>query len=139
MHRKKSITIQFYRVSRWFYTHYLKILGLIIYRLNYILFNCVIPPTAKLGDNVIFGHSVGIVIHDKATIGDNTKIYQHVTIGGQARNIGSNCIIGTGAVVIADVGNNVKIGANAVVLEPIPDNCIAVGIPARIINKSESK
>jgi len=29
----------------------------------------------------------------------------------------------------------VRIGANAVVLEDIPDNCIAVGIPAKVITK----
>lgn len=135
MYRKTSIALQLYRLSRFLYLNHFRILGLIIYRLNYILFNCVIPPTAVLGDNVNFGHSVGIVIHDKVKIGNNTKIYQHVTIGGQARKIGDNCLIGTGAVVMADVGNNVNIGANAVVLKPVPDNSTAVGVPARIISK----
>ena len=30
------------------------------------------------------------------------------------------------------IGNNVKVGANSVVLEDVPDNCTAVGIPAKI-------
>lgn len=33
------------------------------------------------------------------------------------------------------IGNNVTIGANAVVLKDVPDDCIAVGVPARIIKK----
>ena len=35
------------------------------------------------------------------------------------------------------IGNNVDIGANAVVITDVPDNCIAVGVPARIIKKYE--
>lgn len=136
MHRKQSITIQLYKIYRWLYTHHLKILGLILYRINYMLFNCVIPPTTQLGENVVFGHSVGIILHDKLVVGKNTKIYQHATIGGQARKVGANCLIGTGAVVLADLGDNVSVGANAVVLENVPDNCTAVGVPARIIPKN---
>ena len=34
------------------------------------------------------------------------------------------------------IGNNVNIGANAVVLCDIPDNCTAVGIPARIVKEN---
>ena len=37
------------------------------------------------------------------------------------------------------IGNNVKIAANAVVLEPIPDNCTAAGIPARVVRNNGSK
>lgn len=53
--------------------------------------------------------------------------------------IGDNVIIGTGARILGNVriGNNVKIGSNSVVLTDIPDNCLAVGVPARIIRKEE--
>lgn len=49
--------------------------------------------------------------------------------------------ISTGACVLGDIriGNNVTIGANAVVLKDIPDNCIAVGVPAKIISKDNSQ
>lgn len=45
-------------------------------------------------------------------------------------------MIGAGAVILGDllIGDNVRIGANAVVLQDIPDNCTAIGIPARYIN-----
>lgn len=40
-----------------------------------------------------------------------------------------------GAIVIGGVtiGNDVTIGANAVVLNPVPDNAIVAGVPAKII------
>ncbi|ACK98051.1 serine acetyltransferase [Bacillus cereus G9842] len=43
--------------------------------------------------------------------------------------------MGTGAKILGPVsiGNNVVIGANAVVLKDIPDNCMVVGIPAKIV------
>jgi serine acetyltransferase len=83
----------------------------------------------------------GIIISHYAKIGKNCVINQQVTIAqcsnNKAATIGDNCFIGAGAKIIGDVkiGNNVKIGANAVVVKDIPDNCTAVGVPARNIYK----
>ena len=43
-------------------------------------------------------------------------------------------MVGSGAKILGPfkIGNNVKIAANAVVLEAIPDDCTAVGVPARV-------
>ena len=51
--------------------------------------------------------------------------------------IGNNVEFGAGCKVLGDIviGNNVVIGANAVVLCDVPDNAIAVGVPARVIKK----
>lgn len=102
---------------------------------------------AQFKTNPILPHQLsGIFIASTATIGSNVTILQQVTIGGnpktfdgkspisQSAHIGDNVIIGAGAKIIGDVaiGNNVSIGANTVVLDDIPDNCIAVGIPAVI-------
>jgi serine O-acetyltransferase len=42
--------------------------------------------------------------------------------------------IGAGAKILGPIkiGNNVVIGANAVVITDVPDDCIAVGVPAVI-------
>ena len=50
---------------------------------------------------------------------------------------GENVKVYTGATVIGSIkiGNNVTIGANTVVITDVPDNCLAVGVPARIIPK----
>ncbi len=53
--------------------------------------------------------------------------------------IGNNVDIGTGAKVLGNIriGNNVVIGANAVVLTDVPDDSVAVGVPA-IIKRRQS-
>ena len=85
----------------------------------------------RAGKNLFVGHG--------ATIGkgtpdpdDNTHIYPI---------IGDNVSIYANAVVFGGiyVGNNVKIGAGAVVNKNIPDNCTAVGNPARIIVKEQNR
>ena len=102
---------------------------------------------ASIGTNTIFHHhGVGCVVHDNAVIGENCHIFQNVTLGskwshgkldGGASIIGNNVLIGAGAVILGNikVGDNVNIGANAVVITDIPDNSIAVGVPAKIISK----
>lgn len=132
-----GIAMKIYRIERWFYNHNMKFISKLFYRLNFILFNCSIPPTTKIGSGVIFPHSTGIIIHQNSVIGDNTKIYQNVTIGNNnGPKIGKNCIIGTGACILGDIviGDNCKVGANAVVLKNIPSNSTAVGVPSKIIN-----
>ena len=49
-----------------------------------------------------------------------------------APEIGNNVDIGSGAKLLGriKIGNNVLIGANAVVICDVPDNSIAVGVPA---------
>lgn len=77
------------------------------------------------------------------TMGRNCQVWQNVTIGkktsgGGSPVIGNNVKICAGALVLGDIkiGDNVVIGANAVVLQDVPNNCIAVGVPARIISKN---
>ncbi|WP_448249749.1 serine O-acetyltransferase [Thalassotalea agariperforans] len=106
-------------------------------------FACYLSPMAKVGNNVLFKHPVGIIIGEGVELGNNVTIYQNVTLGAarvgeltESRYpiIGDNVIIFAGAKLIGNIhiGKNVTIGANAVVLEDVPDNCIAVGIPAKI-------
>ena len=94
------------------------------------------------GHGIVIGHNgCGIVINEKAKIGNDVTIFQNVTIGGRKESsapvIGDNVMIGAGAVIIGDVtiGNDAKIGANAVVLQDVPDHATAVGVPAVIITK----
>lgn len=55
--------------------------------------------------------------------------------------IGNHTFIGIGAKVMPGciIGNNCVIGANSVVTKSIPDNCMAVGIPAKIIKCFDSE
>lgn len=97
----------------------------------------------SIGDGFYIGHFGGIVVNGASKIGKNVNISHGVTIGqtnrGQYKGvptIGNNVYVGPGAKIIGgiSVGNNVAIGANAVVTRDIPDNSVAVGIPARVIS-----
>ena len=68
------------------------------------------------------------------------QLYHGVTLGGQVLTqtkrhptIGDNVTIGAGAKVLGPVtiGAGSAIGANAVVTKDVPENSIAVGIPAK--------
>jgi len=47
--------------------------------------------------------------------------------------IGKNSWIGNGAIISADIGSNCVIGVGSVVVKPIPDYAVAVGNPAKVI------
>lgn len=97
---------------------------------------------AEISPDLKLPHPNGVVIHQDVRIGSNCMIMQQVTIGqladGQAPVIGSGVYIGAGAKILGgiSVGDNARIGANSVVLCDVPENCTAVGIPARLITKS---
>ena len=75
-----------------------------------------------------------------ASFGDNCRIRNGVVIGLArvqdpcAPQMGNDVDIGTGAKLLGNIriGNRVRIGANAVVITDIPDDSIAVGVPAII-------
>ena len=107
-----------------------------------------IHPGAKIGKGLMIDHGMGVVIGETAEIGDNCTIYQGVTLGGTGKDVGkrhptlgNNVMVGAGAKVLGPfrIGDNTKIAANAVVLEEIPDNCTAVGIPAKVVRREGKK
>ena len=130
-----------YKVSRFFYIHHIPLLPMIIKTAIRIIWGGIIPYQADIGEGTLIGYQgIGVVIHKRTVIGKNCHISQNVTFGGGGGpegvpTVGDNVTIGAGAVLLGGihVGNNVKIGANAVVLMDIPDNAVAVGVPAKVI------
>ncbi|MEG2118532.1 MAG: serine O-acetyltransferase EpsC [Clostridia bacterium] len=107
-----------------------------------------IHPAAKIGKCLFIDHGSCVVIGETAIIGDNCTIYQGVTLGGTGKNIGkrhptigNNVMIGAGAKVLGPIiiGDNSKIAAGAVVLKDVPSDSTAVGIPARIVTRSDKE
>lgn len=92
--------------------------------------------------SIILGNHV--LTADKVYISDNIHNYQSIDIPikeqpivqkkdvyiGEGSWLGENvCVIG------ASIGKHCVVGANSVVTKDIPDYCIAVGIPAKVIKK----
>lgn len=136
-----------HRFAHFFYTKGFKLIGRAIAGFSRFLTGVDLHPGAKLGRQVFFDHATGIVIGETTIIGDRVLIYQGVTLGGVSLDKGkrhptlkNGVVVGGGAKVLGNItiGENSKIGANSVVVKDVPDNCTAVGIPAKILNKCET-
>ncbi|WP_339916551.1 serine acetyltransferase [Yeosuana marina] len=102
--------------------------------------NFTIDISTKLGGGILTGHPYCTVLNAES-IGDDFYVNHLVTIGevnGKRPTIGNNVSIYTGAIVIGDIniGHNCTIGAGAVVTKSIPNNCVVVGNPSKIIKKN---
>ena len=114
-----------------------------ISHINRFITGIEIHPGARIGDSVFIDHGMGVVIGETAEIGNNVTMFQGVVLGGTGKTkgmkrhptVGNNVTIGAGAIILGPVriGNNVKIGAGSVVLTDIPDDCTAIGVPAKIV------
>lgn len=111
--------------------------------INRIIYACDISYKAEIKGILTLPHQgLGVVIGDGCIIGENVVVRQNVTIGGKLVDgryqypvIGSNVMIGSGAVLIGKViiGDNAQIGANAVVVKDVSTGYTAVGVPARVV------
>ncbi len=137
-----------YRVAHWFYLHKHYFIARFLSQRARHKTGIEIHPGATIGKGLFIDHGSGVVIGETAEIGDYCTIYQGATLGGTGKDCGkrhptlkNNVMIGAGAKVLGPftIGNNVRIAAGAVVLEAIPDNCTAVGVPARIVRKDGRK
>ena len=88
--------------------------------------------------NTLEHNALGIVISRMVTLGNNCKIYQHVTIGAGREGyptIGNNVVIYSNCTICGKItiGDNVIIGANSFVNKNIPSNTVYGGVPAKYI------
>lgn len=99
-----------------------------------------IPPTASVSFSARFRATPGGPI----TIGEHTLVaFKTLVLGSDATGreapvrIGRNCFIGGGSIILPGVtiGNGSIVGAGSVVQENVPDDCIVIGNPARILKR----
>ncbi len=92
----------------------------------------VINAGARIGEHCII--NTGAIIEHDCELGDYVHVAPNATLGGNVK-VGAKTHIGIGASIKQNVviGKSVIIGAGAVVLDDLPDNCTAVGVPAKII------
>jgi serine O-acetyltransferase len=134
-----------YRFGRWRYTlrpalirKPFSMLYKILFKLVQIVCGIELPCEVPVGRHFRMDHFGGIIISGYARFGDHCIVRNGVTVGlknideKRAPRIGNHANIGAGAKLLGPItiGDNVDIGANAVVITDVPDNCIAVGIPA---------
>ena len=115
-----------------------------------LVLGCVVPANAQVGRGTYFSYGgLGVVLHERVTIGEDCLIDQHVTIGGaggyghRSRGVpklGNRVYVGAGAKIIGPVtiGDDAMIGANAVVTKSVPPRVVVGGVPARTIKSSSS-
>ncbi|MBC7786594.1 MAG: serine acetyltransferase [Methylophilaceae bacterium] len=136
-----------YRFGRWRYTikptilrKFFSFIYKVVYKVIQIITGIEFPCEVEVGDDFIIDHFGGIVISGYAKFGHRCRIRNGVVVGLKDVNnpaapwIGDDVDIGAGAKVLGNIkiGNRVSIGANAVVLCDVPDDSIAVGVPALI-------
>lgn len=105
-----------------------------------------LPRKTTVGKGLSLYHGQALVVNKGTVIGDNCVLRNSTTIGHKrladgtftkCPRIGNNVDIGANVCIIGDVtiGDNVIIGAGSVVVKDVPANCVAVGNPARVLEK----
>jgi serine acetyltransferase len=140
-----SVVLTLSRLAEAARRHRVPLLGGVMRRLQTSLFGIEISRDARLGEGVVFLHTVGVVIGGDSRIGDRVLFLGSITIGsvnnGGYPTIGNDVVIGAGARILGPVtiGNGASIGANAVVLSDVPAGAVAVGVPAVVRSRREPR
>lgn len=84
----------------------------------------------------------GVTIEPEVQIGSHCSIYSVSTIDDKAAPVvlKRNCRIGSHSTVMPGVtiGENAIIGAHSFVNRDIPDNCVAFGVPAKVVRHTQT-
>ena len=94
------------------------------------------PYLVEIGNNVRINSGVSLVTHDGGVwvLRNLNPAFKEADLFGKII-IHDNVHIGTNAIIMpnVEIGSNCIIGCGAIVTHDIPDNSIAVGVPARVI------
>lgn len=114
--------------------------------------------TLQIGSHVLLSKHVHIDYTGEVIIEDGVKLAEGVVMESHHRDVDAyikgkdiniptklhiceNAYIGTRAIILDScnyIGKNARIGAGAVVTKDIPDNAVAVGVPAKVIKIIEA-
>jgi|ERR1017187_6609799 sugar O-acyltransferase (sialic acid O-acetyltransferase NeuD family) len=99
--------------------------------------NAVVNSNARIGDNVNI-NTAAAVEHD-CVIAAGAAVSPGARIGGRV-TIGECAFIGSGAILLSRVaiGARTVVGAGAVVTKSLPEQVLALGVPARITERLDA-
>ena len=102
---------------------------------SYVLIDLIYPTLVKIEDNVSIGSNVMIFAHGNIT--SNLFLKEKYPRKVSNVTIKFGAAINPGVVIMAGVtiGKNSIISPRSVVTQDIPDYCIAIGNPARVVKK----
>jgi serine O-acetyltransferase len=132
-----------HRLWNW---HWLT-LGRFVSHVGRFLTGIEIHPGARIGPGLFIDHGMGVVIGETTQIGANCTLYQGVTLGGTSvkkekrhPTLGNNIVVGAGAKILGaiTIGDHSKIGAGSVVVTEVPPHSTVVGIPGRVVQRSNA-
>ena len=151
----KAITIQ--RIAHVLYEQKVPLIPRMLGEYAHAVTGIDIHPGAHLGKGVFIDHGTGVVIGETATIGDNVKIYQGVTLGalsfpkdacgkiikGAKRHptIEENVTIYAGATILGDIviGKGSVIGGNVWLTQDLePGSKVTIASPDLTIRKGKN-
>ena len=111
------------------YSYYTKMFGMNIHETARIGFGARLDKT----------NPKGIYIGEESFVASSATILSHDYSRGLHQNtiIGKRCFIGINSIVMCGVriGDEVIVGAGSIVTKDVPNNCIVVGNPARVIKE----
>ena len=109
-------------------------------------FGIQIPSATRIGDGLRISHFGTIVVNPRTVIGKNFSIAEGCLIGNSQGKksgcpvIGNNVCMQANSIVVGgvNIGNHVLIAPGAFVNFDVPDNCIVIGNPGKIIQRNTS-
>ncbi len=138
--RTELVGILLYRLSRHYFLSTKEFVAQQYSLLGRFLSGFEIYYSAQIGSALKINHGLGMVIGARVVIGNNALLHQGVTFGDKNSGrpvLRDNVTVYAGAKLLGNItiGNNTIIAANCVCFSDVPDNCTAVGVPAKIISK----
>ncbi|CAM9490458.1 unnamed protein product [Ectocarpus sp. 6 AP-2014] len=140
--------LQTHRVAHWLYHTGRHALAFYLQSQVAQEFQIDIHPGAKFGEGVFIDHGTGIVVGETAVVGDDVSMLHRVTLGGSGvksadrhPKIGNGVLIGAGACLLGNikVGKGTQIGAGSLVATDLPERCVAVGVPAKVLGQGKKR
>ncbi len=84
----------------------------------------------------------GVRLEDKVQIGSHCSLYSVSTIDDRTGpvHLKRNARVGSHSVIMPGVtiGENAVVGAMSFVNKDVPDNCVAYGVPSRVVRKTDA-